>query len=57
MVTKNRMNGKLLVGDKAIPLYYSEKSKRISENPNKAKEYYCFIDRNEIDKIDNELPL
>lgn len=57
MVTKNRMNGKLLTGDNAIPLYYSEKSKRISENPNKAKEYYCFIDRNEIDKIDNELPL
>ena len=51
------MNGKLLTGDNAIPLYYSEKSKRISENPNKAKEYYCFIDRNEIDEIDNELPL
>ena len=57
MVTKNRMNGKLLTGDNAIPLYYSEKSKRISENPNKAKEYYCFIDRNEIEEIHNELPL
>ena len=42
MITKNRMNGKLLVGDNAIPLYYSEKSKRISENPNEAKEYGCF---------------
>ena len=42
MVTKNRMNGKLIVGDKAIPLYYSEKSKRISENPNEVKEYGCF---------------
>ena len=39
MITKNRMNGKLLVGDNAIPLYYSEKSKRISENPNEVKEY------------------
>ena len=57
MITKNRMNGKLLTGDNAIPLYYSEKSKRISENPNKAKEYYCFVDRNEIYEIDNELPL
>ena len=42
MVTKNRMNGKLMAGDKAIPLYYSEKSKRISENPNEVKEYGCF---------------
>lgn len=42
MVTKNRMNGKLMTGDNAIPLYYSEKSKRISENPNEAKEYGCF---------------
>ena len=42
MITKNRMNGKLLTGDNAIPLYYSEKSKRISENPNEEKEYGCF---------------
>ena len=42
MVTKNRMNGKLMAGDKAIPLYYSEKSKRISADPNKVKEYGCF---------------
>ena len=42
MITKNRMNGKLLTGDNAIQLYYSEKSKRISENPNEAKEYGCF---------------
>lgn len=42
MVTKNRMNGKLMTGDNAIPLYYSEKSKRISADPNEAKEYGCF---------------
>ena len=42
MITKNRMNGKLLTGNNAIPLYYSEKSKRISENPNEVKEYGCF---------------
>ena len=42
MITKNRMNGKLLTGDNAIPLYYSEKSKRISADPNEVKEYGCF---------------
>lgn len=42
MVTKNRMNGKLMTGDNAIPLYYSEKSKRISADPNEFKEYGCF---------------
>ena len=42
MVTKNRMNGKLMTGENAIPLYYSEKSKRISADPNEVKEYGCF---------------
>ena len=42
MITKNRMNGKLLTGNNAIPLYYSEKSKRISADPNEVKEYGCF---------------
>lgn len=42
MVTKNRMNGKLMTGGNAIPLYYSEKSKRISADPNEIKEYGCF---------------
>ena len=42
MITKNRMNGKLMTGDNAIPLYYSEKSKRISADPNEVKEYGCF---------------
>lgn len=42
MVTKNRMNGKLMTGNNAIPLYYSEKSKRISADPNEVKEYGCF---------------
>lgn len=42
MVTKNRMNGKLMTGGNAIPLYYSEKSKRISADPNEVKEYGCF---------------
>lgn len=42
MVTKNRMNGKLMTGVNAIPLYYSEKSKRISADPNEVKEYGCF---------------
>ena len=52
MVTKNRMNGKLIAGDKAIPLYYSEKSKRISENPNEVKEYGCFCDSEKHDDLE-----
>lgn len=52
MVTKNRMNGKLIAGDKAIPLYYSEKSKRISENPNEVKEYGCFRDSEKHDDLE-----
>ena len=42
MITKNRMNGKLLTGDNAIKLYYSEKSKRILSNQYENKEYGCF---------------
>ncbi len=57
MVTKNRMNGKILTGDNAIKLYYSQKSKRIAVNPNAVKEYSCFIGSSEIADIDNELPL
>ena len=42
MITKNRLNGKLLTGDNAIKLHYSEKSKRISSNVYEQKEYSCF---------------
>ena len=42
MVTKNRMNGKILTGDNAIKLYYSQKSKRIVSDPTATKEYGCF---------------
>ena len=52
MVTKNRMNGKLMAGDKAIPLYYSEKSKRISANPNEVKEYGCFKSAEKYDDLE-----
>ena len=31
-VSKNRLTGKLAVGEKAIPLFYDEASKRISDN-------------------------
>ena len=44
MVTKNRMNGKILTGDNAIKLYYSQKSKRVVSDPSAAKEYGCFRD-------------
>ena len=52
MVTKNRMNGKLMAGDKAIPLYYSEKSKRISADPNDVKEYGCFRSAEKYDDLE-----
>lgn len=52
MVTKNRMNGKLMTGDNAIPLYYSEKSKRISANPNEVKEYGCFKSTEKYDDLE-----
>jgi twinkle protein len=42
MITKNRLNGKLLTGDNAIKLYYSEKSKRILTNVYEQKQYSCF---------------
>lgn len=42
MVTKNRMNGALMCGDRFINVFYSGKSKRIAENPNEKKEYSCF---------------
>lgn len=56
-VTKNRMTGNLLLGDNAIRLHYSNKSKRLAVNPQAVKEYSCFIGGSEIDDIDNELPL
>ncbi len=45
IITKNRLNGKLLTGDNAIPLFYSEKSKRITANVYEQKEYSCFNER------------
>ena len=32
MITKNRLNGKILTGENSIKLYYSEKSKRVISN-------------------------
>jgi twinkle protein len=53
MVTKNRLNGKLLVGDNAIKLHYSEKSKRILANVYEQKQYSCF--RKSAENIDDDL--
>ena len=53
MVTKNRLNGKLLLGDNAIKLHYSEKSKRILVNVYEQKQYSCF--RKSIEDIDSDL--
>lgn len=58
MITKNRMNGKLLTGDNAIKLYYSEKSKRILSNQYENKEYGCFSTILDGDfTVIDELPL
>ena len=46
-LTKNRINGKLLKGDNAIKLYYSDKSKRISVSPSETTVYGCFAEKKE----------
>ena len=46
-LTKNRINGKLLRGDNAIKLYYSDKSKRITVSPNETTVYGCFGEKTE----------
>lgn len=53
MVTKNRLNGKLLIGDNAIKLHYSEKSKRVSSNVYEQKQYSCFAKH--IEDIDDDI--
>ena len=56
MVTKNRLNGKLLIGDNAIKLHYSEKSKRILSNVYDKKTYSCFSNtQNDFDDIDFDI--
>jgi twinkle protein len=55
MVTKNRLNGKLLLGDNAIKLYYSEKSKRVLANVYENKQYSCFVQpKTEVYELDFE---
>lgn len=53
-ITKNRMNGKLLTGDNAIVLFYSQKSKRILSSVYEKKQYSCF--KMEELSVDDELP-
>ena len=57
MITKNRLNGKILTGDNSIKLYYSEKSKRVTANPYEEKEYSCFAPKREEITDLEELPL
>ena len=58
MITKNRMNGKLLIGENAIKLYYSEKSKRITSNVYETKEYQCFKQKwLDVSDTEEDLPL
>ena len=57
MITKNRLNGKILTGDNSIKLYYSEKSKRVTANPYEEKEYSCFAPKWEDITDCDELPL
>ena len=55
MITKNRMNGKLLTGDNSIKLYYSEKSKRILSNESENIDYGCFRVEEDFSDLD-EIP-
>ena len=55
MITKNRMNGKLLTGDNSIKLYYSEKSKRILSNEFENIDYGCFRVEEDFGDLD-EIP-
>ena len=55
MITKNRMNGKLLTGDNSIKLYYSEKSKRILSNEFENIDYGCFRVEEDFSDLD-EIP-
>lgn len=59
MVTKNRMNGKLLTAEKAVQLFYSEKSKRISSNVYKKRVYSLFEKsrEQEVDEAAYGLPV
>ena len=41
---KKEYYDKILTGDNAIKLYYSQKSKRVVSDPATAKEYGCFRD-------------
>lgn len=56
MITKNRLNGKILTGENSIKLYYSEKSKRVTANPYEDKEYSCFSPKweeiTDLDELD-----
>jgi twinkle protein len=52
MVTKNRMSGKLLTGENAIKLYYSEKSKRIVSNENENIEFGCFKKQDDFSDLE-----
>jgi RecA-family ATPase len=55
MITKNRMNGKLLTGENSINLYYSEKSKRILSNEVENIDYGCFRTQEDFSDLD-EIP-
>ena len=55
MITKNRMNGKLLTGENSIKLYYSEKSKRILSNELENIDYGCFRVEEDFSDLD-EIP-
>ena len=61
-VTKNRLTGRLLTGENAVKLAYSEASKRIIQSDdtnNRNKEYSCFrkSDKETIQDLEEGLPL
>ena len=58
-ITKNRLTGKLITGDNAVRLLYSESSKRIQSKNffDGNKEYSCFRESDfiELEDFDEEL--
>lgn len=59
-VTKNRLTGRLITGEKKIKLFYDESCRRIytATSNTKTKEYGCFEvkKRNEVDEVLEGLP-
>lgn len=53
-ITKNRMNGRLILQDDAVKLFYSESSKRITSDPSYKPVFDCFDGEQKF--VEEEIP-